>query len=166
MSEYELTHRDYNLTTLSKLPAQWNITFEFMPEACNALRMDAALSKNPYISVFFLCEKSSMTLFASMSFSLASSPTIECRMQDSVLSPEDTDAVMKFKQFPETDKWTRMEVACQEEDDGQFFSVEGRELGRTRTDSKERADMVVGVGRESIDTLPWAIRRLTVLEKQ
>ena len=131
--------------------------------------MDAALSKNPYISVFFLGEKSSMTLFASMSFSLASSPTIECRMQDSVLSPEDTDAVMKFKQFPETDKWTRMEVACQEEDDGQFFlsfSVEGRELGRTRTDSKERTDVVVGVGREYIDTLPWSIRRLAVLEKQ
>ena len=124
--------------------------------------MDAALSKNPYISVFFLCEKSSMTLFASMSFSLVPAPTIECRMQG-------TDAKMKFKQFPETDKWTRMEMACEEEDEGQFFlsfSVEGRELGRTRTDSKERADVVVRVGREYIDTLPWSIRRLAVLEKQ
>ena len=111
MSEYELTHSDYNLTTLSKLGAQWKITFEFMPEACNAYRMDAAVSKNPSISVFFLCEKSSLTLFASMSFSLVPSPTIECRMQG-------TDAVMKFKQFPETDKWTWMEVACEEEDDG------------------------------------------------
>ena len=162
MSEYELTHRDYNLTTLSKLAAQWKITLEFMPEACNALRMDAALSSHPYISVFFLAEKSSLTLFASMSFSLVPSPTIECRMQG-------TDAVMVFKPFPETDKWTRIEISCEEEDDGQFFfslSVEGKLLGRTRTDSKERADVVVGVGTEYIDTLPWSIRRLAVLEKQ
>ena len=161
MSEYELTHKDYNLTSLSKLAAQWKITLEFMPEACNALRMDAALSNNPSISVFFLAEKSSLTLFASISFSLVPSPTIECRMPG-------TDAVMMFKAFPETDKWTRMEITCEEEDDGQFFlslSVEGKSLRRTRTDSKERTDVVVGVGREYIDTLPWSIRRLAVLER-
>ena len=78
-----------------------------------------------------------------------------------------TDAVLMFKQFPETDKWTRIEMTCEEDDDGQFFlslSVEGKELGRMGTDSKERTEVVVGVGKEYIDSLPLSIRKLAVGE--
>ena len=42
---------------------------------------------------------------------------------------------------------------------GQFFlslSVDGKELGRVETESKERSEVVVGVGSECNHFLPWS----------
>ena len=50
----------------------------------------------------------------------------------------------------------------------EFFvslTIEGKILGSLETLSKERTEVMVGMGREEMDDLPWLIRRLAVAER-
>ena len=93
-------------------------------------------------------------------------PRFGFRVPDPSQADEHKEA--EFEQFPKFDEWTHFEICCEEREQGKFFvslAVEGKILGSLETLSKERTEVMVGMGREEIDDLPWLIRRLAVAER-
>ena len=160
MSEYDVISvlSGENIVALPKLAPQWKVCFEFKPGTTNNAIGNPALIKD--ILCLWLGDPSSCLLLLSIAFKF---PRIGFKVEQA-----DEHKEAEFGQFPKFDEWTRFEICCEERERGKFFvslAVEGKILGSLETLSKERTEVMVGMGREEMDDLPWLIRRLAVAER-
>ena len=154
---------------LPPLGGQWKIIFDFKPteyvqEERKRIVMSLVMSYNSRQFMFLeLSVRSQKIFLRSYDMMYGRDPVGELKM------------TIESNELPEVDKWTRVEISHEKEDDKYFLylTVGGNELGRKEVTSGELrgpAGTLVNIGKSNIENYPISIqpglvRRLIALGK-